>query len=84
MRQGSARHEFHHDKGTALVRQYVVHGRDAGMIQLRDRMRLAIERAQLRLAAGPHQRFDGHAAIERRVAREVHLAHAAAAERRLE
>ena len=50
----------------------------------RQRARLAFEaRAQLRvLGEGRAENFDGNDAIEPRVARSVHLAHAAGAERR--
>jgi hypothetical protein len=75
---------LHDEIGDAVVLAHVVQRADVWMIELRDRAGLAIEAlAELRIQ---RERFgedlDGDRALEPRVARAIHLAHPARAERR--
>ncbi len=75
--------KLHHEEGGAVLLPDVEQRADVGVIQLRDRARLALEPlAELRSGGDLRgQRLDGDAAIEPRVAGLVDLAHAAGAQR---
>ena len=74
---------LHHEVVEAAVVPDIVNAADVGMLEARDRFRLATESfAQLRAhrAAAQHD-LDGDRPIEPEIAGAIHLAHAAPAER---
>ena len=76
--QGHALHPFHRDERHAGLLADVVDGQDVRMIQRGGGLRFLLEPAETIGIAGHVARkdLDGNRAIEPRVARAVHLAHA--------
>ena len=84
LRQILALDELHHERVHAAGLLEPIDRRDVGMIQRRERLRLALEPRQ---AVGVRrervrQDLDRDLAAERRVRRPIHLPHAAFADRR--
>ena len=77
--------QFHDERADAVRFFQPVDVRDVGMVQRFERLRLALEAGDALRIAGERlgQDLDRHVAIELRVARAIHFAHAAAVERAL-
>src|SRR5262249_32091717 len=84
LRKRVALEVLHHEVRGAILLPDVVERADTRMIQLRDDARLTVEPlAELRIAGERlREDLDRDSAVEARVARLVHLPHAARAERR--
>ena len=82
--QRLAADELGDHEGRAVLRADVEHGQDIGMAQCGSRTRLALKAGESIRVVGDvgRQDLDGHVAAEPGVARPVHDAHAARAERR--
>ena len=75
--------QLHHQKWMARRFTHVVNGANIGMIERRSGARLALETLSRSLGRkGLRQNFDGYVAMKPRVARPIHLAHAALADGR--
>ena len=74
--------QFHHQRGHLAGLLEAVNLRDVGMIERRQRLRLALESRQPLRVAGKRrrQRLQRDVAAQLRVARPIDLAHAAGAE----
>ena len=85
LRQGLAVERLHHEERKAIVLADVVQGTNVRMAQARERSRLAFEALAAGRAVGhvPRQDLDRHHSAEPRIDRAVDLAHAAAAEQRV-
>ena len=73
-------HVLHRDEGTVIVFADVEHGHDVGMMQPARRPRFPREPLARRVVVEPgSEQLDDHEPVDRRVAREIHRAHAAVA-----
>jgi hypothetical protein len=81
--QGLTLQKLGHEVRRAFMLAEVVNGEDVGMIQRCNRLRLLLKTPQLLGIAGesPRQDLDRDLAVEPRIPRPIHLAHAASAQR---
>src|SRR6185437_12607669 len=78
--QRLALEQLHHEKGLALVLAELVQGADVGMVERRDRQRLALKTLTRGGAGGFGQKLERDEAVQALVAGLEDLAHAACAE----
>src|SRR6185312_11476956 len=81
MEQGLALQQLQHQVGPSVVLADLMQGADVGMVERADGLRFALEALARQRAGGLGKELDGHVAVQPRVARLEHLAHAARAQR---
>ena len=83
LREVFALHQLHDQEPCVAVGLKSMNGRNVRMVQGGERLRLALEPSQPLLVFGERfrQHLDRHLTLELRVARPIHLSHAARTER---